>query len=319
MISVIMPLYNNEKYVIEAIKSVINQTYKDWELIIINDASTDNSKFVVQNFLEKEKDNRLIFIDLKENKGVSFARNLGMRKAKGEYISFLDSDDFWDKSFLDELYKRIKETNCKFCFSLYAYIYNDKDIINCKTKLNEGNLIEYIYMNKSRWEMLFPFHIGSILIDNKFLKTSQIIFPEDQILFEDALFISKLLCITNAIAVNKILMYYRQQDKSAFHKDFLPEEYNQELIFFYRLKKYAEKNDLLNIYKLENVIIYRTYRVILSIIKSGYINEGLEYINLYEKFLKEFIKRKYHRINDRIKCRIFLLKNKKLLNLLKNI
>lgn len=100
MISVIMPLYNNEKYVIEAIQSVINQTYKDWELIIINDASTDNSKFVVQNFLEKEKDNRLIFIDLKENKGVSFARNLGMRKAKGEYISFLDSDDFWDKEFL---------------------------------------------------------------------------------------------------------------------------------------------------------------------------------------------------------------------------
>lgn len=242
-----------------------------------------------------------------------------MRKAKGEYISFLDSDDFWDKSFLDELYKRIKETNCKFCFSQYAYIYNDKDIINCKTKLNEGNLIEYIYMNKSRWEMLFPFHIGSILIENKFLKTSQIIFPEDQTLFEDALFISKLLCITNAMGVNKILMYYRQQDKSAFHKDFLPEEYNQELIFFYRLKRYAEKNNLLNIYILENVIIYRTYRIILSIIKSGYINEGLEYINLYEKNLKEFIKRKYHRINDRIKCRIFLLKNKKLLNLLKNI
>lgn len=54
MISVIMPLYNNEKYVIEAIQSVINQTYKDWELIIINDASTDNSKFVVQNFLERK-------------------------------------------------------------------------------------------------------------------------------------------------------------------------------------------------------------------------------------------------------------------------
>lgn len=122
MISVIMPLYNNEKYVIEAIQSVINQTYKDWELIIINDASTDNSKFVVQNFLEKEKDNRLIFIDLKENKGVSFARNLGMRKAKGEYISFLDSDDFWDKEFLKLSYLKLKE-NYKFVYTNFYYLY----------------------------------------------------------------------------------------------------------------------------------------------------------------------------------------------------
>lgn len=83
-----MPLYNNEKYVIEAIRSVINQTYEDWELIIINDASTDNSKFIVQKFLEEEKDNRIIFIDLKENKGVSFARNLGMRKAKENIFLF---------------------------------------------------------------------------------------------------------------------------------------------------------------------------------------------------------------------------------------
>lgn len=101
MISVIMPLYNNEIYIVEAIQSVINQTYKDWELIIINDASTDNSKFIVQKFLEEEKDNRIVFIDLKENKGVSFARNLGMKKAKGEYISFLDSDDLWDKNFFE--------------------------------------------------------------------------------------------------------------------------------------------------------------------------------------------------------------------------
>lgn len=122
MISVIMPLYNNEKYVIEAIQSVINQTYEDWELIIINDASTDNSKFIVQKFLEEEKDNRLIFIDLKENKGVSFARNLGMRKAKGEYISFLDSDDFWDKEFLKLSYLKLKE-NYKFVYTNFYCLY----------------------------------------------------------------------------------------------------------------------------------------------------------------------------------------------------
>lgn len=127
MISVIMPLYNNEKYVIEAIRSVINQTYEDWELIIINDASTDNSKFIVQKFLEEEKDNRIIFIDLKENKGVSFARNLGMRKAKGEYISFLDSDDFWDKEFLKLSYLKLKE-NYKFVYTNFYYLYENNKL-----------------------------------------------------------------------------------------------------------------------------------------------------------------------------------------------
>lgn len=122
MISVIMPLYNNEKYVIEAIQSVINQTYKDWELIIINDASTDNSKEIVQRFLHKQLDSRIKFIDLENNNGVSFTRNLGIKEAKGEYISFLDSDDLWDKEFLKLSYLKLKE-NYKFVYTnFYGYV-----------------------------------------------------------------------------------------------------------------------------------------------------------------------------------------------------
>lgn len=139
-----MPLYNNEIYIVEAIQSVINQTYKDWELIIINDASTDNSKFIVQKFLEEEKDNRIVFIDLKENKGVSFARNLGMKKAKGEYISFLDSDDLWDKNFLNELYRKIKETNGKLVYSKFAYFYNGDNIKINKAVMREGKIDKFI-------------------------------------------------------------------------------------------------------------------------------------------------------------------------------
>ena len=124
MISVIMPLYNNEKYVIEAIQSVINQTYKDWELIIINDASTDNSKEIVQRFLHKQLDSRIKFIDLENNKGVSFTRNLGIKEAKGEYISFLDSDDLWDKEFLKLSYLKLKE-NYKFVYTNFYYLYEN--------------------------------------------------------------------------------------------------------------------------------------------------------------------------------------------------
>lgn len=188
MISVIMPLYNNEKYVIEAIQSVINQTYKDWELIIINDASTDNSKFVVQNFLEKEKDNRLIFIDLKENKGVSFARNLGMRKAKGEYISFLDSDDFWDKEFLKLSYLKLKE-NYKFVYTNFYYLYESNKLKKSYCCNKNGYLNDFISNAKSRYEFIFPFCVGCVVIEKNLLEIYKINFPEKQFLFEDVLFL----------------------------------------------------------------------------------------------------------------------------------
>lgn len=317
MISVIMPLYNNEKYVIEAIKSVINQTYKDWELIIINDASTDNSKFVVQNFLEKEKDNRLIFIDLKENKGVSFARNLGMRKAKGEYISFLDSDDFWDKNFLNELYRKIKETNGKLVYSKFAYFYNGDNIKINKAVMREGKIDKFIVKKKCRYETEYSFHICAILVKKSLIETYKIKFPEDQNLFEDGLFLSKLICITGIISVNKVLMYYRQHQTSITHKKYTKKEYLQELLFLERLLDFIK---IYNIY-FYNIVykyyIYRVYRVILIILKSGEVDFSQELINRYRNHLALFIKNDYYKWNDKFKCRLFLLNNKIILKIIK--
>ncbi|RHG08044.1 glycosyltransferase family 2 protein [Megamonas funiformis] len=317
MISVIMPLYNNEKYVIEAIKSVINQTYKDWELIIINDASTDNSKFVVQNFLEKEKDNRIVFIDLKENKGVSFARNLGMKKAKGEYISFLDSDDLWDKNFLNELYRKIKETNGKLVYSKFAYFYNGDNIKINKAVMREGKIDKFIVKKKCRYETEYPFHICAILVKKSLIETYKIKFPEEQNLFEDGLFLSKLICITDIVSVNKVLMYYRQHQTSITHKKYTKKEYLQELLFLERLLDFTK---IYNIY-FYNIVykyyIYRVYRVILIILKKDKIESSIKLINKYNNILNFFIRDDYYKWNDRLKCRMILLNSKILLKVLK--
>lgn len=317
MISVIMPLYNNEKYVIEAIQSVINQTYKDWELIIINDVSTDNSKFVVQNFLEKEKDNRLIFIDLKENKGVSFARNLGMKKAKGEYISFLDSDDLWDKNFLNELYRKIKETNGKLVYSKFAYFYNGDNIKINKAVMREGKIDKFIVKKKCRYETEYPFHICAILVKKSLIETYKIKFPEDQNLFEDGLFLSKLICIADIVSVNKVLMYYRQHQTSITHKKYTKKEYLQELLFLERLLDFIK---IYNIY-FYNIVykyyIYRVYRVILIILKKDKIESSIKLINKYNNILNFFIRDGYYKWNDRLKCRMILLNSKILLKVLK--
>src|SRR5687767_2996559 len=95
MITVIIPLYNKEKSILDTVYSVLNQTYKDFELLIINDGSKDNSLKVVQSI----SDPRVVIID-KPNGGVSSARNAGILNAKNEYLAFLDGDDIWHPEHL---------------------------------------------------------------------------------------------------------------------------------------------------------------------------------------------------------------------------
>lgn len=114
--SVIIPLYNKEHFIASTIKSVLAQTYSDFEIIIIDDGSTDNSLAVAKTFCDK----RIKIIE-KENGGVSSARNLGISIAKGEYISFLDADDKWHQDFLFEIDKLIQGYNdySFFCVAQY--------------------------------------------------------------------------------------------------------------------------------------------------------------------------------------------------------
>ena len=99
MFSVIMPVYNGADFIDEAIKSVLEQTYTDWELIVVNDGSTDKTAEVLSKYTNNEK----IHILIQENKGVSAARNNGISRSKGEYIAFLDADDLWHKNHLEVL------------------------------------------------------------------------------------------------------------------------------------------------------------------------------------------------------------------------
>ena len=98
MISIIIPAYNAEKYLESTIQSVINQTYTDWELIIINDGSNDGTLELISNF--KDRDSRIKVFSY-ENAGVAHSRNRGIAKARGEYIAFLDADDLWTPNKLE--------------------------------------------------------------------------------------------------------------------------------------------------------------------------------------------------------------------------
>lgn len=146
LVSIITPMYKGELYVAETIESVINQTYKNWEHIIIDDCSPDNGAGikVVENYANN--DSRIKLIKLSENKGSSGARNSGLKLAKGRYICLLDSDDFWEDNFLESQLAFLKRKSASFVYSSYNRIDSQGNIIlspaKVRAKINYNDLLK---------------------------------------------------------------------------------------------------------------------------------------------------------------------------------
>ncbi len=118
LISVIMPSYNTGKYISESIKSVLAQTYENWELIIVDDCSTDDTESVVKSF----EDPRIIYIRNEKNSGAAVSRNRALQEAKGKWIAFLDSDDLWLPQKLELQLNFMRENNYAFTFTDYKIV-----------------------------------------------------------------------------------------------------------------------------------------------------------------------------------------------------
>jgi len=155
MVSVIIPLYNKERTISNTIESVLNQSYKDFELIIVNDGSTDRSI----NAVEKFKDDRIRIIN-KSNGGVSSARNRGIMEAKSEWIAFLDGDDYWEPSFLSTLIDlKARYPDAGLYTGQYAQVNNAKEII----RLDRFPLIDEGYFDL--FSYIYAVHSSSILVN----------------------------------------------------------------------------------------------------------------------------------------------------------
>ena len=128
LVSIITPVYNAEKLIEETIKSVLNQTYKNWEMILVNDCSVDKSEQIIKKY--SPKDARIKYIKLTTNLGAAKSRNIGIEKARGQYIAFLDSDDLWKPNKLERQIKFMKEKDIAFSFTAYEVIKEDGTLIN---------------------------------------------------------------------------------------------------------------------------------------------------------------------------------------------
>ena len=120
LVSIIMPSYNTAEYIEESIKSVQNQIYENWELIIVDDCSTDNTDDILKKYIESDK--RIHYLKNEKNSGAAVSRNRALREAKGKWIAFLDSDDLWLPTKLERQLKYMKDNNYHFSYTNYEEI-----------------------------------------------------------------------------------------------------------------------------------------------------------------------------------------------------
>lgn len=186
MVSIIIPVYNSSKYLSKCIESILSQTYKNFELILVNDGSTDDSLEICNKY--KEKDTRISVIN-SENKGVSNARNLGIDKSKGEWIIFCDSDDWVENTWI-ESYSKYFESKNDIIFQGYIFENENEEIISIKnhtinkleesaskvTYLEQNDMIGYCWIKIFRSE---PIKTNNIKFDTSISHSEDLIFTLD--------------------------------------------------------------------------------------------------------------------------------------------
>lgn len=146
LVSIIMPCFNAKKYILDAINSVLEQTYPYWELIIIDDCSTDGSADLILEYFGKDK--RIKMVRLKQNSGIAVARNTGIELANGRYIAFLDSDDLWLPFKLEKQLDFMQKNNLALTYSSYFIIDRNGKIIGIR---NAPKMLTYKMLLKSNF------------------------------------------------------------------------------------------------------------------------------------------------------------------------
>lgn len=213
-ISVIVPVYNAEKYLEQLVESLINQTFKEMEFIFVNDGSTDDSLNLLNELALK--DERIVVID-KDNEGVSVARNTGLKKASGCYIGFVDADDFVAENMYEKLYTVAEKNNADVVSCGYNF-YSESEIKpmlnDCELMMNQEQSISCLIDNKilgmSIWNKLYKSEILKDVWFNKEYRSN-----------EDRLFSFMALRNAHVIAVIKDTLYFYRLNMNSFsHSSF---------------------------------------------------------------------------------------------------
>ena len=257
MLSVIVPVYNCEKYLAECLDSIIAQTYTDIEIICVNDGSKDSSLDILNQYAQK--DSRIIIVN-KENGGLSSARNAGLKEAKGEYVAFVDGDDVLAPETYEQALQDIENVDV-VCFGIKVFgvgCADRRQVDNEYYKIKFSGIVD---VSKS---VLFSTDVSSCnkLFKMDIIKKYKITYPEG-LRYEDACFYWKYMSFVKKIKyINKYFYFYRRHNESIMANTFKGSEYAiDHLRVISNLQIFLEKN---NIFQKDNEIFYQIYKNFLD-------------------------------------------------------
>ena len=236
-VSIIIPVYNSEKYIKECLESIVNQTYTKLEIIVVNDVSTDNSINIIKQF----KDKRIKIVNLNYNSGVAIARNRGIEEATGDYICFIDSDDYWNLEKIEKQVNFIEKNNYSFIYSDYAYLKDNKQHI-----VHVPHSITYKQALKNT-----TIFTSTVMFNMKHLTKEDIYMPNIRKGQDTATWWKVLKKGITAYAINEVLAIYRINGKSLSSN------------------KIKALKRTWNIYKRENLNIFKRSYYFLFYVKNA--------------------------------------------------
>lgn len=291
LITIVIPIYNVEKYIDDCVQSIINQTYENLQIILVDDGSTDSCPKICDKY--KQKDARIEVIH-KKNGGLSDARNAGIQGARGKFICFVDSDDFTNCVYVEKLYNLIIKNDADISVSGFKRVQEFKEEY---FKGKEENSIEKIYTGKQMIENIYDrsLYVQSSVTWNKMYKTEMFKktkFPYGK-LHEDEYTTYKLYYnCKKVVMTSEILYYYRYVQNSIMNKKFNKKRLDGILALEERMRFFQEKNEEklynLTLVRYLNVIMihYTNCKMFLENSKEIQIELKSKYKEYYRKVLK---------------------------------
>lgn len=300
-LSIIVPVYNVEKYLERCIKSLLNQTMDKIEIILVNDGSTDGSTYICKKY--KKLSNKIKYIE-SENKGCSHARNLGIKKSIGKYLMFVDSDDYVELDYCLLMYEKIEK--------------EELDLVQCDFKIVDKEGLELKKESKK-----IPTDTKNFLIENnecgyiwnkifksKIIKKNNLKFPEKSHMYEDMIFVFKYCIHVEKISlIDKKIYYYVQNEKSVMNT--ITEKRIYDIFYgLDNLKEYVLKNkkEFLDVYNF--IYKQRGVKNSFSILEQRVLKKEIENYKEIENFIvNKSLKKEYKKIIFYWRFRIFMANN----------
>ncbi|MDR1952212.1 MAG: glycosyltransferase [Elusimicrobiota bacterium] len=281
LISVIVPVYNVEKYLSQCLENLIYQTYKNLEIIIVDDGSTDGSHLVYEKYAAKDPRIKIV---KQANKGPSGARNAGMKQAHGEYIYFMDSDDYIDLDYYEKMIKAAIDTQADIACSRLCF-FRSNGVTWAGINFSQNAILTNVYDKLHVSECLRYPGVTKFLFKSEFVKNKNLSFEEGRCCGEDSMFSVPALYYSNKVVLVPEAMYHYRRDSynsitNMIDSEKVKKRNNDDLYMRNKLKEFAISHNFeIRVDNPDKDYVMSKYKLFskLSLFRKKVYNDKIKY------------------------------------------